>query len=124
MKLLSKILLLICLVSSASFAGEQKAKFDVELLKNGEKISTTTLIGAFEQSNTLEVDGKFKVTMEAGKLEGTKSLVSAQVYFFDGNKMVKEYSSSMVADLSLTPSFQIDSKKSPFRIEIKPRSVK
>ena len=85
--------------SSASFAGEQRAKFDVELLKDGEILSTTTLISAFEQSNTLEVDGKFKVTIEAGELEGTKSLVSAQISFFDGNNMVNEYNPSMVADL-------------------------
>lgn len=124
MKQLSKILLLISLFSSASFADEQKAKFDVDLLKNGKIMSSTTLISEFEQSNTLEVSGKFKVTMEAGKLEGSKSLVTDQIYFFDGNQMVKEHNPSMVADLSLTPSFQVDSKKTPYRVEIKPRLVK
>lgn len=123
MKSLSKILLLSGFVSTMSFANEQQAKFEISLLKQGEMISTTTLISAFDQANTLKIDEKLKVALIAQKPTGTKSKVSVQVSFFNGEKMVQERSNSMVADLSLTPSFQMDSTSSDYRVEIKPRFV-
>ncbi len=98
-------------------------RFDTVLSEGGKRVAAPSVWVAFGQDAVIEVPGKVRIVASAHTPNGSHSHVEATIYRSVGGKWVKDWKSSMEADISQTPSFEKDLGGGVYRVVVMPRAA-
>ncbi|TAJ74267.1 MAG: hypothetical protein EPO42_14625 [Gallionellaceae bacterium] len=120
-KLIAAVSLVLC--PALAFAGSAGVRFDTRVMQSGTPVASSSVWVPFGQDAVIELPGKVRIVASAQEPAGEQSLVKAKVYGLAGGKWVPKWSPSMKANLSKTPSFEVDLKGTGYHVVVMPRAA-
>jgi hypothetical protein len=125
MKLARIIAIAAIAVSTAAFGDHSGVQFEILLMRDGKVVSSPKVIGEFGKTVALSQGQVMKFEGSASVPDGEGNSVTAvKLYLFENGEMGPPKEMSMLANLTLTPSFEYSVPGTNARFVVMPRLVK
>ncbi|MGH8049659.1 MAG: hypothetical protein ACREPB_03260 [Arenimonas sp.] len=108
------------LIAAASSGG---VRFDTQITAQGKSITSPSVRVEFGHQAVIEIPNEVRVVVVAAASKTDISPVTANFYYFKDGAWVFDRKMEMNANLSLTPSFELDLADGVHRVVVMPRQA-